>query len=112
MTLMEKIQKDCKEGSDIWITGMEKDGLHPFQHLVRLQEIVKGIGRAMQEEPDTQMVAVPAGVFAEMATLSNVGKHVVVIRLLERGIVSEDEIHLGSCEDCPKGGDCDAAEQV
>lgn len=110
MTLMEKVQEQCQEGSDVWIDGMELDGRDPFQHLVNLQEAVKRIGEEMLKEPNTKMVALPAEMFAELVTIANVGKHVVVVRLLERGLVSADEIHLGTCDDCEKKGGCSASQ--
>ncbi len=92
MGFMEDVQKACTEGADIWITGMENDGLDPFEHLVALQEALKGIGKAIQSVEDAKMVVVPAGMFAELVTLVTIGKHVVAVRLVETGKLSADEI--------------------
>lgn len=92
MGFMENVQKACTEGADVWITGMEKDGLDPFGYLVALQEAVRGIGKAIQSVEGAKMVGVPAAMFAEMVTLATIGKHVVVVRLVETGKVRADEI--------------------
>lgn len=92
MGFMEDVQKACTEGADLWIAGTGHDGPDPFEHLVVLQEAVKAIAKAIQGVDNAKMVAVPAGMFAELVTLANIGKHVVAVRLVETGKLSADDI--------------------
>ena len=78
--------------------------MDPFEHLVGLQEAVIAISREIQKDPNTKMVAIPAAMFAELVMVATIGKHVVVVRLVETGKVSADVIDLEETRAMGEGG--------
>lgn len=91
MGVKEEMIRDATDGADTWIDAYMKCGSSPLEAVREIQRYIKRTeGKIESDEEVLSMIS------TSIATLAMLGRHVVVTRMLERGIVQEEELYLNA----------------
>lgn len=93
MEIREEILQDCIKGADSWIDSHIRDGVCPLEQVQDIQNHIRSAAEAMEAE-HANVVIIPMEKFVRVGALALLGRHMIVTRMLERGLVHENQIGL------------------
>ena len=98
MVTMKDILEEATRDVDDWIEVCQKHGEDPITVMKTIQEVIFTGSRALTET-DAPNIMLPTRVFAGLAALASIGRHMVVTRLVEKGLTDPDKLVIKD----PKG---------